>query len=100
MLDEVELHVADGGPEIIADDHQRLALGVTFFVDEGDVGLLAEGRVGQHQIEAVRGIGGQAVGHADRACAAVGADTVKVEVNRAVAPRVHDLPAVEPQCRR
>ena len=96
VLDEVELLVAGRGPEVVADDHLRLALGVAFFVDEGDAGLLAEGRVGQHHVEAVARIGGEAVGHADRAGAAVGADAVEVEIHHAEPRRdIHDLPAVQ-----
>ena len=68
VLDEVELLVAGGGPEVVAHDGLRLALGLALFGDEGDAALLAEGRIGQHHVEAVAGVGGQAVGRRGWGC--------------------------------
>ena len=47
MLDEVELLVAGGGPEVFADDDLLVALRVTFLVHEQEALLLAEGRIGE-----------------------------------------------------
>jgi hypothetical protein len=46
VLDEVELLVAGGGPEVIP--HHRLGLPFEFAVigDIGDAGLFAKGRIG------------------------------------------------------
>ncbi len=96
VLDEVELLVAGGGPEVVAHDGLRLALELAVVGDEGDAALLAEGRVGQHQVEAVAGVAGEAVGDADRAVQQLVADAVQVEVHHAQAGGVvDDLPAVQ-----
>jgi len=65
VLNEVELFVAGGGPEIFADDVLRLALDFALIGDEGDAGLFAEGRIGQHHVEVFAGVGGETVGHVD-----------------------------------
>ncbi len=94
MLHEVELFVAGGGPEVFAHDVLVFAAHTAFVGDEGDAGLFAEGRVGEHHVEVAAGVAGQAVGHADGGGFA--ADAVQVEVHHAQAGGViHDLPAVQ-----
>jgi hypothetical protein len=57
--------------------------------------LLAEGRIGQHHVEALAGVGRQRVGHLD-GHALLGADAVQHQVHRAHARRgLHQLPAAE-----
>ena len=50
MLEEVELFVAGGGPEVVAQNLLALLLLVAVLVDDGDAGLLSEGRIGQHHV--------------------------------------------------
>ena len=50
VLEEVELLVARGRPEIVAMHDERLFLFVAGFVDDGDAALLSEGRIGQHHL--------------------------------------------------
>src|SRR5579884_1404076 len=65
-------------------------------VDVGDAALLAEGRIGEHYAEALAGVGRQAVGHADGAGLAAGADPMQVQVHHAQAGGVvHELPAMQ-----
>ena len=54
VLDEVELLVAGRGPEVVAHDGQVLALLLALLVDDQDARLLAERRIGQHDVEARR----------------------------------------------
>ena len=94
MLEEVELLVAGGGPEVGALHRQRLPLRLALAVDEGEGRLAAEGRVGQHQVVVDPRMGPQAVVHGD--VGLVAADAVEVQVHGAEARRaVHNLPAVQ-----
>jgi hypothetical protein len=51
VLYEVELLVRGGGPEISALDAVALLADLAFFANDGGAALLAEGRIGQHQIK-------------------------------------------------
>ena len=53
-------------PEIVADDLERLALLFALIVHDHHARLLAEGRIGQHQVEPVVRITAQAVIGLDR----------------------------------
>src|SRR5215471_17085427 len=53
MLDEVQLLVARGGPEIVPDHRQRLSLGFAPGVDHEHARLLAKRLVRQHHVVAV-----------------------------------------------
>ena len=50
VLEEVELLVARRRPEIIAVDDQAFLLLITGIVDDGHAALLAERRIGQHDL--------------------------------------------------
>ena len=94
VLEEVELLVAGGGPEVGALHRQRLPLRLALAVDEGQGRLAAEGRVGQHQVVVILRLASKAVVHGDVGLAA--ADAVQVQVYGAEPRRaVHDLPAVQ-----
>ena len=66
VLDEVQLFVAGGDPEVVANHGSGLMLDIALLGDVGDTALLAEGRIGEHHIEAVTGVGGETVIHTDR----------------------------------
>jgi hypothetical protein len=53
-------------PEIVADDLERLALLFALVVDDHHTRLLAEGRIGQHEVEPVARIAAQTVIGLDR----------------------------------
>lgn len=76
VLDKIELFVAGGGPEVIAHNRLGLALEFAFIGHIGDTALLAKGWVGQHHLEAVARVLGQAVINPNRADGAVLADAV------------------------
>src|ERR1017187_2066667 len=61
VLEKVELFVAGGGPEVVAQNLLTLLHLIAILVDDGDAGLFPEGRVGQHHVEVDRWLGGQAV---------------------------------------
>src|SRR5437588_7900762 len=50
MLEEIELFVAGAGPEIVAIDDKRFLGRFARLVDDGHAALLAERRIGQHQV--------------------------------------------------
>ena len=86
VLEEVELLVRGRGPEVVAVDHQRFLRGVALLVHDGDAALLAEGRIGQHDVvlavlarEGVLRSDGQVRG------ACIGTDAVEQQVHRAEA---------------
>ena len=88
MLDEIQLLVAGAGPEIFADIDLNFALDLSFAGHKRDAGFLAEGRIGQHQVEILAQMGRQAVSYVDGAAAcfgaiAVGADSVQAQVHHA-----------------
>ena len=94
VLQEVQLLVLRGRPEILPFVAVFFLFQVAFLVDDGDAALLAEGRIGQDQAEAVAGIAGQAV-HARMDRAGIGVDAVQVEVHNAQPGRVgHQFPAM------
>src|SRR3990172_2445268 len=85
MLDEVELLVAGRGPEIVAHDVLRLTAYFALVSDKGNAALLAEGRIGQHHVEVLTRMRGQAIGHVNGRSAAISPNAVQVEVYHAQA---------------
>ena len=86
MLYEVELLVRGGGPEIWAVVGERLPAGIALRVDDRDRRLLAEGRVGDHDLrQRIRRVPQRVVGGDRRLepVAAVRADAVQIEVHAA-----------------
>src|SRR3972149_6910471 len=65
VLDEVELLVAGGGPEIFANNVLRLSLDLAFFSHKSDAGLLAKGRIGEHHVEVFARVRGKTISHMD-----------------------------------
>ena len=65
MLDEIELLVAGGGPEVVADDVLGFAPHFALVGDEGDAALLAEGWIGEDHFEVFARVGGEAIGNMD-----------------------------------
>ena len=57
VLDEIELLVAAGRPEILTVIYEVLFLLFAFLIGEGEGGFFAEGRVGEDVIHAIAGIG-------------------------------------------
>src|SRR3712207_6350717 len=82
VLDEVELLVVGGGPEVLALVGYVLLLQSAFFGDEGDAALLPEGWIGEDHAEALAGIGGERV-HTARDGRGVGVHAVQVEIHGA-----------------
>src|SRR5579872_6057454 len=66
MLDEIKLFVRCGGPKIVPDDGESLALLLALFVDHEDTGLLPEWRVGQHHVEPRAWVGAKTIVNLDR----------------------------------
>ncbi len=92
---KVQLLVAGGGPEVVALHDVFLGGGLAVFAHDHCAALLAEGRIGQHHVEALAGVGGQRVGHTHRH-ALLRANAVQHQVHRAHARRaLHQLPAAE-----
>ena len=82
VLQELELLVARGCPEVITDVSQRLFALIAFFIDHGNALLLPERRIRQHHFVGHSRLFRQAVYAAiDRAV--VAADAVQVEVHHA-----------------
>ena len=81
VLDEVQLLVAGGGPEVGALDDQALAGRFARGVDEGQAGLASERRIGQHHVEVDARMRAQAV--VDDDVGLVAADAVQIEVHHA-----------------
>ena len=50
VLEEVELLVAGGGPEVVAVDGERFLGLLAVGADDGDAALFAEGRVGENDV--------------------------------------------------
>ena len=75
VLEEVQLLVLRRRPEILAFVAVLLLFQVALFIDDGDAGLFAEGRIGQDQAEPIARIAGQAV-HAGPDRARIGVDAV------------------------
>ena len=82
VLDEVELFVGAGGPEVLAVVDQILVFLFALLVGDGDGRLLAEGRVGQDVVHTVAGIGEQGVAQGDGDVAVDVADVVQVQVHQ------------------
>ena len=61
MLEEVELLVGAGGPEVLPVVDQILFLLLSLLVGEGKGGLFAKWRVGEHIVEPLAGICEQGV---------------------------------------
>ena len=61
VLEEVELLVAGGGPEIVAQNLLALLHLVAILIDNRDAGLLAEWRIGEHHVVVGRRPEGEAV---------------------------------------
>jgi hypothetical protein len=61
VLEEVELFVAGGGPEVIAQNLLAFLHLVAILVDDRDAGLLAEWWVRKHHVVVGRWLGGKAV---------------------------------------
>ena len=82
MLDEVQLLVGTGRPEILTVVDQILFFLLALLVGHGDGGLFAEGRVGEDVIHTVAGIGEQgiALGYGDVAVDIT--DIVEVEIHQ------------------
>ena len=84
VLNEIELLVGGGYPEILAAVHEILLFLLAFLVGHGDGGLFAERRIGQHIIHAIARICQQRIAQRDRDGRAVDiADIVQIQVHQA-----------------
>lgn len=82
VLEEVELLVGAGGPEVLAVVDQLLVLPLALLVGDGDGGFLAERRVGQHIVHPVAGVREQGVAQSHGDIAVDVADVVQVQVHQ------------------
>ena len=99
VLDEVELLVGGGGPEVLALDDLSLA-GLAVLGDDGGAALLAEGGIGEDHLEAVARVGGQRI-RRPSAAGSSAADAVQHQVHGAEPRRgMHQLPALAGPCLR
>jgi hypothetical protein len=76
VLQEVELFVGGGRPEVLAQVAHVLALGLTFCADDLVGGLLAKRRIGQDHVEVLTRSRAQCVINGNEAVALGCADTV------------------------
>ena len=83
VLDEIELLIAAGGPEILTVIYEVLFLLFAFLIGEGEGGFFAEGRVGENVIHAIAGIGEQRIAVGDRNAAVNIPDVVQVQIHQA-----------------
>lgn len=83
MLDEIELLVRGGGPEVRAAVGDGLLVGSAFLVDHGDAALLTEGWIGDHHRVVGAGLVSEAVVGLDwrLPLVVVGADAMEKEVH-------------------
>lgn len=83
MLNEVELLVGGRSPEVLAVIGQVLFLLLPLLVGHGDRGFLTEGRIGQHIVHPVAGIGQQRVSTGNGHIAEDVSDVMQVQVHQA-----------------
>lgn len=94
VLDKVQLLVGGGGPEVLPLDDVLLHVDLAVLADDGGGALLAEGRVGEDQVEPLPRIGCQGIGNGERQLLA--ANAVEHQVHGAEARRiVHQLPPAQ-----
>ena len=82
MLNEVELFVGAGRPEVLTVIYQLVLFLLALVVGEGDRRFLAEGRIRQHIVNARTGIGQQRVAERDRHIAVDIADVVQIQIHQ------------------
>jgi hypothetical protein len=90
VLEEIELFVGAGGPEVLAVVDEVFLLVFASVVGEGHAALLAEGGIGKDVIEAFAGVGDEGVGGGDGAVAVDLADVVEEHVHQAEAAGIGD----------
>ena len=92
VLEEVELLVRGGGPEVVALVFLLLGADLAVFANDGVAAFLAEGRVGQNHVKLPAAGLGQGVGAVHRRIVGVGggADAVQVKVHGAEADHAGD----------
>jgi hypothetical protein len=96
VLDEVQLLVRRGGPEVVSEDHQVFALSFALRVDHSHRGLFAERRIREDHLESVSGVRPERVLYVDRAVCVLRADAMQEHVHHAEPGGViHDLPTME-----
>ena len=96
VLDEIQLLVGTGGPEILAVVDQLFILFFAFLVGDGDRRLFAEGRVGQNVVHTVAGIRQQGIAQGDGDIAIDIADVVQIQIHQRHLEGISDqLVAVE-----
>ena len=94
VLQEVQLLVAGGGPEVGTLHNQGLPFRLALGIDEGEAGLATKGRVGQHHVEVDARMIAQAV--IDDDVGPVPADAVQVQVHDTQpGGAIDNLPTVE-----
>ena len=96
MLHEIELLVRGARPEVLPVVGEVVLLLFSLLVGEGHGTLLSEGRIGQHVVEALAGIGHERIVRRNGRRAVDLADIVQEHVHQAQPSRVgDDLVAVE-----
>ena len=96
VLEEVELLVGAGGPEILPVVDQVLFLLLPLLIGEGEGGFFAKGRIGEHIVEPLPRVGEQGVPESDGDLPVQVADVVEKEVHQTqFEGNRHDLPAPE-----
>lgn len=96
VLEEVELLIGAGGPEVLPVVDQILFLLFSLLVGEGQGRLFAKGRVCEHIVKPLTGVGEQGVPQSDGYLTVEVADVVDVEIHQAhLEGGGHNLPAPE-----
>ena len=82
MLDEIQLLVGAGCPEVLTVVNQFLVLLFALLVGDGDGGFFAEGRVGQNIVHPIAGVGQQGISQSHRHVAINITDVVQIQVHQ------------------
>ena len=83
MLDKIQLLVGAGGPEVGPVVDKVFLLLLPLLIGEGDGGLLAKGRVGQHIVHPVAGVGQQCIPQSDGDVSVDVPDVVEIQIHQA-----------------
>ena len=83
VLDKIQLLVGAGGPEVGPVVDKVFLLLLPLLIGEGDGGLLAKGRVGQHIVHPVAGVGQQCIPQSDGDVSVDVPDVVEIQIHQA-----------------
>ena len=94
MLQEVQLLVRCGRPEVLPLIRKRFFVRLSLFIHNGDAALLAERRIGQHHVEPVARIGSKTVANNYRTV--ISANAMQEHIHHTETRRcINDLPTLQ-----